>query len=98
MQGGSVRKSATTGADGRYNFPVVEPGAWQVLLFNPPPNYGVTTVWGNPATVAVNGSDRLAVDFGLSAGFAATATPTPTRTPCPACKLNYLPVILQGGN
>lgn len=97
MQGGSPRHSATTAADGRYNFPLVEPGVWQVLL-SAPGNYGITTAQGNPASVTVNGGDRLAIDFGLSLGFTATATPTPTRTPCPACQRDYLPVILQGGN
>jgi hypothetical protein len=76
----------------------VVPGGWQVLLFNPPPNHGITTVWGNPASVTIAASDRLAVDFGLASGFTATATPTPTRAPCPACQRDYLPLLLQGGN
>lgn len=94
---GVVRDNVTTGSDGRYNFATVEPGAWQVTL-SAPPSYGVTTAWGNPATVTVNGSDRLAVDFGLALGVTVTPTPTATRTPCPQCQRDYLPLILQGGN
>lgn len=94
---GVVRDNVTTGSDGRYNFATVEPGAWQVAL-SAPPNYGITTAWGNPASVTINGSDRLAVNFGLALGASVTPTPTATRTPCPACQSDYLPLILQGGS
>ena len=94
---GAVRDNVTTGDDGRYNFPSVELGAWQVLL-SAPPNYGITTVGGNPANAVLDGSNRVAVDFGLAYGFAPSPTPTPTRTPCPSCRYGFLPLILRGSD
>jgi hypothetical protein len=95
---GVLRDNRTTDSAGRYNFESVEPGLYQVTLFNRPPGYGVTTVWGDPASATVNGSDRLTINFGLALGVTVTPTPTATRTPCPQCQRDYLPMILQGGN
>lgn len=72
----------TTGADGRYWFDYLQPGAYRVREIEPPPGYITSTLWYVDFDQTVYAGQTWTWDFPNEwVGPTRTATPTPTSTP-----------------